>query len=278
VTCSNAHRTDGGSVGHGTRPCDVSAGRPTCGHSSGPADGASTGAGIGETRRLTDLPRETGHSAHAPPTTPLRLAHQGACGSWSLLRAGDQCGNPLGYGGPQRSWQVVTRQPDALLVEQPPAVNTADPPRNESVTRPRCVPRRSVCGYGLTVRRAKLCLFRSGARPTRSRFGRAGAHAGGRPRMDCRVGRIVEHLAGGVADGLHRNLIWLQGDTGAYARHLLGVGELVRPRGIQTKGDALGQAPADGACPAMADDRAASWQQQGLRHVLFHHNSSRQWR
>jgi hypothetical protein len=38
--------------------------------------------------------------------------------------------------------------------------------------------------------------------------------------MDCRVGRIVEHLAGGIADGLHRNLIWLQGDTGAYARHL----------------------------------------------------------
>jgi hypothetical protein len=33
-------------------------------------------------------------------------------GSWSLLRAGDQCGKTLGYGGPQQSGQVVTHAVD----------------------------------------------------------------------------------------------------------------------------------------------------------------------
>src|SRR5215218_6782865 len=45
------------------------------------------------------------------------------------------------------------------------------------------------CGTADTARgtgwRNRDCLFRSGARPTRARFRRAGAHAGGRPRVDC---------------------------------------------------------------------------------------------
>ncbi|HVD81107.1 MAG TPA: hypothetical protein VNB87_11295, partial [Propionibacteriaceae bacterium] len=52
---------------------------------------------------------EGGRSVHAPTSTPLRLARRSAGGSWSLLlRAGDQCGNALGYGGPQRPGEVVT--------------------------------------------------------------------------------------------------------------------------------------------------------------------------
>jgi hypothetical protein len=57
------------------------------------------------------------------------------------------------------------------------------------------------------------------------------------------IGRIVEDSAGSVADGPHRNLIWLQGDTCAYARHLLGVDELVRPAGRQIRGTLWASAP-----------------------------------
>jgi hypothetical protein len=60
----------------------------------------------------TDMPAERGHSIHAPTSIALRLAHRGAGGSWSLLRARDQCGNALGYGGPQRSGQVMTHPVD----------------------------------------------------------------------------------------------------------------------------------------------------------------------
>jgi hypothetical protein len=59
-----------------------------------------------------DMPAEGGRSVHAPTSTPLRLARRGAGGSWSLLCACDQCGNALGYGGPQRSGQVVTHAVD----------------------------------------------------------------------------------------------------------------------------------------------------------------------
>jgi hypothetical protein len=45
---------------------------------------------------------------------------------------------------------------NGLLVEQPRSVNTANPRRHERVTPPSRIPGRSVCGYGLTVRRAKL--------------------------------------------------------------------------------------------------------------------------
>ena len=40
VTCSNPHRTDGGSAGHRTCPCDVSAGRPSTGTRNKAASGA----------------------------------------------------------------------------------------------------------------------------------------------------------------------------------------------------------------------------------------------
>jgi hypothetical protein len=58
------------------------------------------------------MPTERGHSVHVSTSTPLCLGHRGACESWSLLCAGDQCGNAVGYGGPQRSGQVVTHAVD----------------------------------------------------------------------------------------------------------------------------------------------------------------------
>jgi hypothetical protein len=87
--------------------------RTVCGHSSGPVNGRSLDGRWNRLARCaTDMLAERGHSVHASTATPLRLAHRGACGFWSLLRAGDQCGNALGYGGPQRSGQLVTHAVD----------------------------------------------------------------------------------------------------------------------------------------------------------------------
>jgi hypothetical protein len=61
-------------------------------------------------RCATDLPAER------EPSVPLRASTSNSPRclwiSWSLFRAGDQCGNALGYGRPQRSRQVMTHAVD----------------------------------------------------------------------------------------------------------------------------------------------------------------------